>query len=313
MALNTSRGWTTQDYFDPFPGIAAGQASARLASENTARRDAAKERAVNAAVEDQRYREGVTERKDIRTENDRRYREEQAMRQADALARMGVEPVLRPDGTTDWQATGKAAILKQEIGKQAQSLGVMHAWQGGPTSFTQEEYALTQTPEYQQAYRMAAAEKAQRDAQYAAQLEQIGARGKAQLDVAGQRGPSAYITRDLPGGGNVRIPVSPEDAMQMGAPSGDGSAAAKNDAAIESEIQKMDRLISSGSGVDFEIDANGMPKITKSHYFNAASPSNKKSVDDLRAKLVGMKKGGAVTTDTARREIIRDRDEFFKK
>lgn len=208
--------WTTKDYFDPFPGIAAGMAGARLAEDVAARRDSAKERALDRAVGDQRY-----------AQEQQRYAQEQQMRQAEMLSRMGVDPVVGANGGIDWTATSKAARAKMELMREAESLGATHGWNGGPSSLTQQEYALTQTPEYQRSYRSAALLRQQEEFKRLAQMEQIAARGQAQLAVAKQRGdnatqPSATVTEKSPDGlTTIRRPATAEELA--GRRPGDGS------------------------------------------------------------------------------------------
>lgn len=261
-----AQNWTTQDYFNPFPGIQMGMARRQQA--------------------EQSERNKVT---------DARAAEDAAMRQADQLARMGVDPVQAPGGGIDWNATAQAARMKQEMGKQAQALASYHAWTGGPASMTEEENALTQLPEYQQTYRMVAAMKAQKEAENLATMEQIGARTQGALDVAKQRGenasrPTATVTRKLPDGTTVRIPVDPDEAMKMG--QSEGGAAPQGDK-WQDAIDAILRFKDSGDAIDVTTDAEGFPKVTKAgklDFFNTASKSKPKSYDDEIAKI--MKRSG---------------------
>ncbi len=261
-----AQNWTTQDYFDPWPGIQMGLARRQQADQ-----------AERAKVADARAAEDAQ------------------MRQADQLARMGVDPVPAPGGGIDWNATAKAARMKQEMGKQAQALASYHAWTGGPTSLTQEEDALRQLPEYQQTYRMVAAIKAQKEAENLATLEQIGARTQGALDVAKQRGenasrPSATVTRKLPDGTTVRIPVDPGEAMQMG--QSEGSAEPKTDK-WQDAIDAILRFKDAGEAIDVTTDSEGYPKVTKAgklDFWNSASKSSPKSYDAEIAKI--MKRSG---------------------
>lgn len=266
MAVQGGPNWSTKDYFDPWPGIQMGMARRQQA-----------------------------EQSDRNKVNDARTAENDRMRQAEVLSQMGVDPIPGPSGGIDWSATVKAARMKQELGKQAQALATFHAWSGGPTSLTQEEDALRQTPEYQQTYRAVSAVKAQEDARQLAIQEQIAARGREALKVAEQRGtnaskPSATITRKLPDGSTVRIPVSPEDALKMGQP-GDGQPA-KGDKWQEA-IEKVKRFKAAGQAIDVEIDDNGFPKISKSHvpFTHDASPSDAGSYDRIIEQI--MERGGS--------------------
>lgn len=251
-----AQNWTTRDYYDPFPGLQAGMQMA----------------AQREGMRSNRAAEGRAAASDARAAED------QKMRQADMLARMGVDPVMSPEGGIDWQATGVIAQKKAQLTKEAEGLGTMHAWTGVQGPLTEGEAALSQTPEYQRAFRMASTQKAIADAQRAAQMEQIGARGEAALEVARQRGenaskPQATITRKLGDGSTVRIPVDPSEAMQMGekpAPETD-----KWDQAIDT----ITRFRDAGEPIDIELDAEGFPKISKSRLWHSASPGNKGSYD----------------------------------
>ena len=272
MALNVQPGWTTKDYFDPWPGIEMGMRRREQSNREQLQRDDRKRMDLDRAVQDQRYKE------------------EMAMRQADALARMGVDPVPAAGGGIDWTATGKAARAKAEMAKNAEALATQHAWSGGPTQLTQEEYAMTQTPEYQRTYRMVGALKAQRDAEQAARMEQIGARGAAALQVAEQRGenanrPMAYITRETPDG-TVRIPVDPQEAMRMGQDAGGRGKADRWQEAID----KITRFRDEGIAIDIDTDDEGFPKVSKSWVSHDASPSAKGSYDRAIEKI--MKRSG---------------------
>lgn len=266
MAVQGGPNWSTKDYFDPWPGIQMGMARRQQA--------------------DQRERNKVS---------DARAEEDQKMQQAEMLARMGVPPVQAPGGGIDWNATAQAAQMKQEMGKQAQALATYHAWTGGPTSLTQEEDALRQLPEYQQTYRMVGAMKAQKEAERIAVMEQIGARGQAALKVAEQRGenvskPQATMTRKLPDGTTVRVPMSPEEAMKMGQP--EGGATAPGDKWQEA-IDAILRFKDAGESIDVTTDSEGFPKVTKAgkmDFWNTADPSNKKGYDDEIEKI--MKRSG---------------------
>lgn len=272
MALNTQPGWTTKDYFDPWPGIEMGMRRRDQSNREQMQREGMKRADLDRAVQDQRYKE------------------EQAMRQADALARMGVDPVPAAGGGIDWTATSKAAREKAEMAKNAEALATQHAWSGGPTQLSQEEYAITQTPEYQRTYRMVGALKAQKDAEQAARMEQIGARGAAALQVAEQRGenanrPMAYITRETPNG-TVRIPVDPQEAMRMGQEAGGAGKADRWQEAID----KITRFRDEGVPIDIEMDDEGFPKVSKSWMSHDASPKSKGSYDRAIEKI--MKRSG---------------------
>ena len=280
--------WTTKDYFDPFPGIAAGMAGARLSEDVSARREASKERAVD------------------RASADRRYADEQRFRQAQTLAQWGVEPVIGPDGTPDWNATARAANAKLEMAKNAESLGAAHGWAGGPTSLTQQEYALSQTPEYQRAYRSAATLRSQQEAQRAAQLEQIAARGQAQLAVAEERstkGPSAYATKTLPDGTVVRMPITSEDAKSM-----TGDSTGNQPDKIEQAIEKATRLKEAGIPFNLGNDSEGFPTITKgsSWWFHDAGPDKPGSADAVIQQLERKRKNpkGATPPPAANSEKL---------
>lgn len=268
-----AQNWTTRDYYDPFPGLQAGMQMA-------AQREGVRS---NRVAEAQRL-------------------EEQQMRQADMLSRMGVDPVMAPEGGIDWKATGIAARQKEQLTKEAQGMAALHAWAGVQGPLTEAEAALTQTPEYQQAFRMASTQKAIADAKAAAEMEQIGARAQAALDVAKQRGenankPTATITRELPDGTTVRIPVDPAEARQMGAKPEGGPD--RWDEAIDT----ITRFRDAGQPIDIELDDDGFPKISKSRFWHSASPGDKGSYDKA-VQDIQRRRGRVPSQGTGRKPIV---------
>lgn len=270
--------WTTQDYFNIWPGLQAGM-----------------------------QMRGQRENREALTRREAADAEDRQMRQADAVARMGVPPVMGPQGGIDWQATGQAAIQRQKITRAAEAMGVMHAWGAGPSgAMTEEEVVITQTPEYQNAFRAASAVRAQQEAKAAAELEQIGARESAELAIAKAKGenvspPRATVTTKLPDGTTVRIPMSPEEAaaFQPAAGAGAGGGARKVDR-IQEAIDAVARFQSSGTAIDVEVDEQGFPKVTKSRAFHDASPKNPRSYDDVIQKILRMRPGGAPAQEVQR-------------
>lgn len=275
-----AQNWTTRDYYDPFPGLQAGMQMAAQ-REGVRSNRAAEARAATM---------------------DARALEDQKMRQAEMLSRMGVDPVLSPEGGIDWQATGVAAQKKAQLTKEAEGLGAMHAWTGVQGPLTEGEAALSQTPEYQRAFRMASTQRAIAEAQRAAQMEQIGARAEAALEVAKQRGenankPTATITRELPDGTTVRIPVDPAEARQMGAKPEGGPD--RWDEAIDT----ITRFRDAGQPIDIELDDDGFPKISKSRFWHSASPGDKGSYDKA-VQDIQRRRGRVPSQGTGRKPIV---------
>lgn len=274
--MQAGQVWTTKDYFDPWPGFYAGLAQ-RQANQSDQRMAAdQQERAT-------RERERQTEAKAIAEQRD--------MQQARALAEMNVDPVRNPDGSVDWKSTGMAARQRKELGMQASTLGRLHAVQGGPTSLTQEEYALSQLPEYQQAYRIGTVEKAERDAKQAAELEQIGLRTRGSLEVAQERNrvPEAMATvREEMDDGTVvtrKVPSSQLGAIEQNAGPGDATANK-----WKSVIESIQRFEQAGIPIDVDYNDQGFPTVSKSWMNHDASPKDKGSYQRLITEF--MKRAG---------------------
>lgn len=261
--MQAGQVWTTKDYYDPWPGFYAGlaqkqsgQADQRLAMQQQEQSNAERQRQEQAKIQ----------------------AEARDMQQARVISELNVDPVRRPDGSIDWQSTGQAARMRKELAGQAATLGRLHAAQGGPSSLTQPEYALTQLPEYQEAYRLGTIQKAESDAKQAAVLEQIGLRAKGNLDVANERNrPMATVTEELPDGRKIsqRMPADEADQLRNAAP------ASPTDQKWNSVIENIQRMEQAGVPIDVDYNDQGFPVISKSWMNHDASPKDKGSYQRL--------------------------------
>jgi hypothetical protein len=266
MAITGGPNWSTKDYFDPFPGMEAG-ARRRQQNEN--------ERATKVREAQSAQEQGMR-------------REDAAMRQADALARMGVDPVMGPDGKTDWQATGKLATLKDQITKQAVSLGTLHGWAGPMGPLTEQETALTQTPEYQNALRMAGSLREQADQKRIAEQELEGIRAKNRAEAAAAeadaRAKSAEnVARIRAGKTSGAIPKSDDEMRQ---------------AAIDDAIRLTDAKLRA----KLTFDKQGHPVVQKEDkdwggFGSEKPPLTEQELEAMKAKL-GRKGGKSSGTST---------------
>lgn len=272
-----SQNWTTKDYFDPIPGWEIGLKARALNQQQDAQRQGMEMRREENATQAQQAAEGIK------------------MRQAEILSRMDVEPVMGADGGIDWVGTRQRKQVKDDLNTRATALGQLHGLQP-PTSISQEENQLMQSPQYQKAMAETMMKKRMADDKQAAVLEQIENRGKAMIEQIEERNQRQGA--GLHGTVSGVDPNNPEQriSFQIGADEArqrlqGGQAQAAPDK-FEQAYERLQKAEGSGEFLDFDTDKDGNPVITKSGSwgFHDAKPSDPASYDKLRKKMDAMRK-----------------------
>jgi len=263
--MPTVQNWKVSDYWDAEPGVRMGLAIRETRNREAAQKQMAVDRAAQLQIQ----------------------RQQQAMQQAQAMSQLGVPPVMTADGQIDWMATAQEAQRKRQTDEAASALAEQHAWTGGPVQMTPEEQALALTPEYGKTYRKIAAERGRKEAEQAAIIEQIGHRVQGQIDAARERGKNvtgatATVTKDLPGGGTIRVPVSQEEAKGM---LGDRMGTGQKDK-VQEALDDLDRFEQAGLPVDLEWNSKGFPVVTKSAFWHRAQKSKQGSYEAVRQEII---------------------------